>query len=124
MTERPATTPEAWLEVSYADAPHNNFNFCTGLEHVLGVCFLHHIQAVHRANPDWCPLSLKIVCIHPLTLRPCVCVSSFSFQRALLREDDRGDDRSGAQAMAQQCGWFKPRWRHVIIKWYREVREA
>jgi hypothetical protein len=39
-----------------------------------------------------------------------------------VREYDRGDDFEGVTGAARSASWFNPRWRSVLVKWYKEVR--
>jgi len=43
------------------------------------------------------------------------------FQEALVREYDRGDDFEGVTGAARAAAWFNPRWRTVLVKWYKEI---
>mmetsp|Transcript_6693 Transcript_6693/g.13756 ORF Transcript_6693/g.13756 Transcript_6693/m.13756 type:complete len:539 (-) Transcript_6693:357-1973(-) len=42
-------------------------------------------------------------------------------ESALHREADRGDNFKGIEGIVRRSVWFNPRWRSVLIKWYKEV---
>jgi len=44
-------------------------------------------------------------------------------QHSLQREVDRADNFEGMEKLVSDCAWFKPQWRAVILKWYREVMQ-
>jgi hypothetical protein len=45
------------------------------------------------------------------------------FQASLNREADRGDNFTGIEEIIERSVWFNPRWRTVLIKWYKEVSD-
>ena len=118
MAEALMTRSDGWLEVSNPPNYHRK-----KLPRRLSGCYGSNVQAITSQNS--LPASLASVS-PPVDSVP----RSRSFPRflphalklAITRESERGVLAENIGTLMEQSNWFRVKWRHVIMKWYREVR--